>query len=135
MVLVTKLLLVGSTFVPAHPMAPAWRAELAILHPIPVMLPSTTDRPSSYILVERDWPIWQCIRYRENTNSYAWGGSSGDGGGAYQFEPPTWNYAVTLSGSLGGAWGSATPIQQDAAAQALARVQGYGAWRDDGCAG
>ena len=97
----------------------------------PVAAPSQAQQIESAVQA----PIFQCIRFHENTNSYTWGWprGTGDGGGVYQFEPQTWAYASQLPGALGGAWGSASPLQQDAAALALSRAQGFGAWADDGC--
>lgn len=65
-----------------------------------------------------------CIRNAENGSSYAWG--TGNGGGAYQFEPGTWaSYAPS------GAWGSASPAEQDAAFLAVVAAGPqavYNAW-------
>ncbi len=112
--------------------SPRTQAFLASLRPIPTPLALDAS-----IEQQVQAPIFRCIRYRENTNSYTWGWphGTGDGGGAYQFEPQTWTYASQLPGALGGLWGSASPVQQDAAALALSRVQGFGAWISDGCPG
>lgn len=85
-----------------------------------------------------------CIQGHENASRqpspYAWGYGpptySGDGGGAYQFESGTWALAASLPGALGGAWGSATPAQQDAAALAMHAydlAHGGNQWAGDGC--
>lgn len=124
-----------------HAVSPRWtteapRAEVILASLRPASLPPHLALDLS-IEEQVQAPIFRCIRYRENTNSYAWGWprGTGDGGGAYQFEPQTWVYASQLPGALGGLWGSASPIQQDAAALALSRVQGFGAWISDGCPG
>lgn len=69
-----------------------------------------------------------CVRARENGGSYAWG--TGDGGGAYQFEPGTW---VAYGGSP-GSYGNASPAEQDAVFLTAVARGGQGNWRPyDGC--
>jgi cell wall-associated NlpC family hydrolase len=67
-----------------------------------------------------------CVREHENGDSYAWG--TGDGGGAYQFEPGTWAIYEPA-----GDWGSAGPAEQDAAFNAAVASGNAAAWDADGC--
>ncbi len=74
--------------------------------------------------------IAACIRQAENGGSYAWG--TGDGGGAYQFEPSTWVYANQLDG---GNPNNTSPANQDAAFSALYQAEGLAPWSGDPCVG
>jgi len=70
-----------------------------------------------------------CVRLRENDNSYAWG--TGDGGGAYQFEPATW--ASGNGGSMAG-YGTAGPAWQDQVFLSVYAQDGTSPWApSDGC--
>lgn len=70
----------------------------------------------------------QCVIQRENSGSYAWG--TGDGGGAYQFEPSTW----AAFAPPGAAYGSASPAQQDQAFRNAMAAGDSSAWSQyDGC--
>lgn len=78
-----------------------------------------------------------CIRHAESGTHYTWGFggvmATGDGGGAYQFEPGTWNYAV---GTLLHANPTThSPAMQDAAFYALYQAEGVTPWRGDACIG
>lgn len=69
-----------------------------------------------------------CVRLRENSNSYAWG--TGNGGGAYQFEPATWAQFAPP----GAVWGQASPAQQDQAFMNAVSAGDSSAWSTyDGC--
>lgn len=75
-----------------------------------------------------------CIRQAENDGSYEWGFpfGTGDGGGAYQFEPSTWDEAARLAGVTPATHGAAA---QDAAFLALYRADGTAPWQGDACIG
>lgn len=69
-----------------------------------------------------------CVRQAENGGSYAWG--TGDGGGAYQFEPGTW----AAYGGNPADWGSASPAEQDRVFSNAIAAGGQGNWSAyDGC--
>ena len=66
--------------------------------------------------------VWAALRQCESGGSYST--NTGNGyGGAYQFTQQTWS-AVGMSGSPS----SASPAQQDAAAQKLQAQSGWGQW-------
>jgi hypothetical protein len=66
--------------------------------------------------------VWAALRACESGGNYST--STGNGFyGAYQFTQQTWN-SVGMSGSPA----SASPAQQDAAAQKLQAQQGWGPW-------
>jgi hypothetical protein len=65
---------------------------------------------------------WEALRQCENGGSYA--GTSNGYYGAYQFDRGTW----ASNNVAGGEWGTATPAQQDAAAQHLYAQRGAQPW-------
>jgi hypothetical protein len=66
--------------------------------------------------------VWAALRQCESGGNYST--NTGNGfSGAYQFTQQTWN-SVGMSGSPA----SASPAQQDAAAQKLQAQQGWGPW-------
>jgi hypothetical protein len=91
--------------------------------PVPVSSPSTTAQA-----------LAACIRTAENDGNYTWGFpfGTGDGGGAYQFEPSTWIEAAGLAGVTPT---THSPAAQDAAFYALLAVDGTSPWDGDRCVG
>lgn len=75
---------------------------------------------------------WDCIRQHESGGNYSWYGEVGSEGtyGAYQFKIPTWDYACQLAGIDPNDHSAAN---QDAAAVALQKAQGWSPWAGDGC--
>lgn len=75
-----------------------------------------------------------CIRNAEEDGLYTWGYTSrvstGDGGGAYQFEPSTWYHAAQFAGITPT---THSPIAQDDAFVALYDADGTAPWRGDSC--
>lgn len=90
---------------------------------------SQNSSPSASVSGQRPSSSFQqCVQFRENSDSYAWG--TGNGGGAYQFEPSTWaEYAPA-----GAVYGEASPAQQDQAFDNAVAAGDSSAWSQyDGC--
>lgn len=110
--------------IPAPPAPPAPPSPSPSATQDPQPTPTTQPAPQPTTGSGNTGALGACIRNAENGGSYAWG--TGNGGGAYQFEPGTWaSYAPS------GAWGSASPAQQDAAFLAVVAAGPqavYNAW-------
>lgn len=78
----------------------------------------------------------QCIRDAEEGGSYSWGFTAfatGDGGGAYQFEPTTWPSAALKAEGVTPATHS--PAAQDDAFLIVYEAYGTQPWAGDSCVG
>ncbi len=91
--------------------------------------PTTTEAPKVAHAVaprtsrSRTGGGWDALKQCESGGDY--NTNSGNGFyGAYQFDRGTWN----ANNVAGGSWGSATPEQQDAAAQHLYAQRGASPW-------
>jgi hypothetical protein len=89
--------------------------------------PDLLDSAPAYVQAGFD-----CIRQHENGGSYEWGfpTGTGDGGGAYQFEPGTYAEATALADEPDS---DITVVGQDNAAYAIWKVDGWSPWNGDGC--
>lgn len=126
----SRLVLPPVGYVPPHLVvaAPRQAESAATWHPAVVAARTGTGAYNAPAAGNVGGTFGACVRQRENTNSYAWG--TGDGGGAYQFEPSTW---VAYGGSP-GSYGNASPAEQDAVFQNALNRGGQGAWSQfDGC--
>lgn len=103
--------------------------------PAPVTTSSLSDGPPPAQQVQaqsnfQDSGIWQCIEQAESNDDPA--ADTGNGYfGAFQFDPATWDYAVSLIGLGAYANGRAdlAPFEvQLAAAQALEAQKGWTPW-------
>ena len=99
----------------------------------PVVTTTTTSPPTSSLEQQViDGPTFTCIRRVESDNHYAWSWNpygTGNGGGAFQFEPSTY--------AEGAAWAGISPYDHSEAAQnavafAIWQHLGYTPW-NDGC--